>query len=609
MIELKYNDETAHFEAYFKDVPPSVFNYMLQAVRQLNFSYVSQGYKNFWYTEDAYKILALYDQLKGLYEITFSIEDQTLAEDLIFALDPSYKKVKMPSNKEFFSKHPPKPGKEPFKNYQEETIKFLTLRNRGLASIIMGGGKTYIMCGVIANLLYNKKIDKVMWVCRPEGLIETKLKILFFLQDYFKEEDIEIITINNREIEDYFDKKILLISYNTFRYTSRYYQKLRAKGSSATTQKPRKKYIDFTAWGEPSRIVQILDEGQAIKNDSLQTHFFMQYKEDYAYRYILSGTIGFKLTDYFFPIKYLTPDTFPSFSVWRDYMMLKDPYGYRYTPKPEKAKIFKSKILNELQIVYGEDCLDLPEFQEKETYIDMSPKMQKYYKAFINNEIEIMRKDFGGRELTGSYIRQKFPYLTLFTCDPSLIKDTLNISWDFKDNPKLEITDSLLEQYIKEEGRKVILWSGHPRIINELEKHYKKYSPIIIHGDEKTSVKKDERYDQVQLFRTNKDKNLLICSYVLNSSIDIPEATRTIYWDLIPDNDKFNQSKKRHHRIGQKENTITHYLMFDESVDVYVWNEILQAKEETRELLTSNRELSLEDYKKIFNRKAKFTVT
>lgn len=609
MIQIKYNDTTAFFEIYFKDLPTSTFNYVLETVRRFNCMYSAQGKTSFWYTIDPFIILALYDELKGLHDISFSNEDKALAEDLIFAIDPSYKKVKMPFNKEFFSKHPPKLGKEPFTNYQEETIRFLTLRNRGLASIVMGGGKTYIMCGVIANLLFNNKIDRIMWVCRPEGITETKLKILFFLQDYFTEDDIGVITINNREIEDYFDKKILLISYNTFRYTSKYYQNLRATGTGKSTKQPRKKYIDFTKWGNPERIVQILDEGQAIKNDSIQTHFFMQYKDNYAYRYILSGTIGFKITDYFFPIKYLIPETFPSFSAWRDYMMVKEPFGYRYLPKPEKVKLFKSKILQELQIVYGENCLDIPEFQEKEVYISMSPNMKKLYQSFIKNEITVMKQDNEGRELTGQHIKQKFPYLSLFTSDPSLIKDTFNISWDFKDNPKLEITDSLLEQYIKEEERKVIIWSGHPKVINELQKYYKKYSPIIIHGDEKTSMKKDERYDEVQTFRTSKDKNLLICSYVLNSSIDIPEATRTIYWDLIPDNDKFNQSKKRHHRIGQKENTLTHYLMFDESIDIYIWNEILQVKEETRKLLTSTKELTLDDYKYIFNRKAKFRVT
>ena len=162
-----------------------------------------------------------------------------------------------------------------------------------------------------------------------------------------------------------------------------------------------------------------------------------------------------------------------------------------------------------------------------------------------------------------------------------------------------------MNKWIDDENRKVIIWCQHPRVINELKKIFKKYNPFVVHGDEKTSIRKKERDNLIQDFRTSKDRNLLICSYVLNSSIDLYEATRVIYFDNITDNDQRNQSKKRPWRIGQKESVEAYYLLFDDSIDIYIYYEILQRKDKIRNLMINKKELTLEDYKKVF--KAKVT--
>jgi len=622
MITINFNDFTGAFEIKVHDSNSrvtSIFDYIVTTLRDYHCSARKGGV---WFTYSPFIIFPIYNDLSSIEEVVFSEEDQQLAKDLMFPTDTSFKKYKMRFNNEFFTKHPPILGKPPYENFQMDTIRFLTGKNRGVASITMGGGKTYIMCGVIANLLYNNRIDKVMWVCRPEGLIETKMKILFFLGDYFTEDDIAIVTTDNREIEDYFDKKIILTSYNTFRITSKYYYDLKTKKpkkrkvkegeepkeekKKKTVFKPRKGIIDFSKWCAPERMVQILDEGQAIKNDSQQTNAFLIHRDAYAFRYILSGTIGYKVEDYFYPLKYLVPESLPSHSEWEKYIFKPhETLRYKYDVRVEALSHFKERVIDSVQIVFGEGCLDLPPFQQKEVYLPMSPKMRKMYKTFIEDAIEELNTKVTDEEQT-RLLKTSFAYYTLFTSDPSLLNEKFNFDWDFKENPKIEVVESLLDKYINEENRKVIIWSNHPIVINNLGKILNKYHPIIIHGDEKSSMKKDERHSEVQDFRKNPKKNLLITSYVLNSSIDIPEATRTIYWDLIADNDKFNQSKKRHHRMGQKETTITHYLMFDQSVDVYIWNEILEAKENVRRVMTSLGKLDIEFCKRLFNSKAQF---
>ena len=46
--------------------------------------------------------------------------------------------------------------------------------------------------------------------------------------------------------------------------------------------------------------------------------------------------------------------------------------------------------------------------------------------------------------------------------------------WKFEDHSKLEVTTALLERFITDEGKKTILWSGHPMSIKQLGEYYKK---------------------------------------------------------------------------------------------------------------------------------------
>jgi SNF2 family DNA or RNA helicase len=411
-------------------------------------------------------------------------------------------------------------------------------------------------------------------------------------------------------MENYFDKKVIVTNYTTFRLSNEYYhiikQKIKKKKKDGT-KLPKVKaggaYIDFSKWGKPEELFIILDEGQSIKNyDSQQSQSLHYHKKYFDYRGVLSGSLGYKVLDYYSICKFLIPETIPySYSEFRDYLTVRDSYGK--TVKPVKVKEFKEKVLNELQISFNKDVLDLPPFIEEEIYIKMNDKMRNLYKSFIDQSvIDLVKKK--EQELSGHQLENAFMYLSMFTSDPLLVKDKFNFSWEITDNPKTEIVDSMLDQMINNENKKTIIWCNYPRVINELKLVYKKYDPIVIHGDEKTSVKRLERDKTIQEFRTNNNKHLMICSYVLNSSIDLYEATRQIYWDNITDNDKRDQSKLREWRLGQKEAVKSYYLLFDNSIDIYIYNEILLKKGNVRNLMINKKELTLEDYKAVFNAKA-----
>lgn len=607
MVKVYFNFTTGFFHIKL-DSTQMYFSDIIQLLKENYYCSYSNKYRE-WYHKSAITIQNIIDDIKAYDKIFISQEDKDLIKDLIYPRDSSFKNLKIIQNKEWFEKHKPILGKTPYENYQLDTVKFCSSRNRSIQDLAPGTGKTYIESGVLANFLKNTKIEKILWVCKPEGVLSTYFKILQFLPEYYTENDIGICATDNREIEDLFNKKIILTNYTTFRLTEEYYHSMRVKsrkikGKIVKTKKAIKPTIRFDKWCDKSKAYIILDEAQSIKNyDTQQSHIIHLYKDFFDFRTVMSGTLHYKVTDGYSIAKFLVPESLPySFSEWRKYMADREETKFIKKFRPDRVKEFKERVLNPLQISFGEEVLDLPPFIEEPIYIQMNNKMREYYKKYIEYMVEGLQNKKED-ELNIQNVENYFFPLVMFTSDPILVKKDFPYEWDFNDNPKIEVTKSLLEKHLEENNEKVIIWSNHPKTINELKKVLKKYNPYVIHGDEKTSVKKSERFEMVKEFRESKDRNLLICSYVLQSSIDIQEANVQIYYDIQLDTDKFNQSKKRTWRLEQKKTVWSYYLLFNNSIDIYIWNEVIMRKEKVRNILTSKEYLELQDYKNIFNAK------
>jgi SNF2 family DNA or RNA helicase len=182
-------------------------------------------------------------------------------------------------------------------------------------------------------------------------------------------------------------------------------------------------------------------------------------------------------------------------------------------------------------------------------------------------------------------------------------KDNLELilsKWQFKDNSKLEVCNSLLHKYLEEENRKVILWSGHPYVIESLKTYFAKYNPLIIHGEMKFKDKTKERDDILELFKKSPEHNLLIASYlVLKTAVNITEATRSIYFDKSYDFIPYSQSSRRNYRIGSKETVIETSLILEDTLEV-VQDYRLKQKANLNNILLRRDSLSKEEWKSLF---------
>lgn len=556
-----------------------------------------------WYTKDAMLMMACLIDLQAYDTVEISEEDKEFIKDFIYPDDPEFKIVKKSIPADFIKEFPPLiglPGKEDF---QLKAMKKGIERNRLILDIAVRHGKTYITCGILYSMFQNNEVDKVLIVCRPEGLENFRIELLKFLHKYLTEEDIVIVDKKHRNIEEYFDKKIIISSYSTFRLSGAYYNTLKNKKSKA--RKPEKETINFASWGNKRTL--ILDEAQSINNhDSLQSHFLHLYKNNFYKRILLSGSLGYKFLKYYSLISFLLPNSLPySFTVWSKYLTKSNSHPRDlFKPsnlKAEQVKEFKEKLIDKVQVSYH-NCLPFTQNHENFIYIRMNEDMRKLYREFVESELKELLKD--EVKVKTNKLIPRFPYLIQFTSDPTLLKDKFKIgAWKLEDNPKIDVLSSLIEKHVDENKEKIVIWCKSPHMINLLAEHYKSYNPYKIHGVEKTSVKRDERIDELNDFKKSTTRHILFSNYVLSTSISMVEATTQIFYDLPLDNDPFEQSKARITGPLQKKETNTYYLMFNNSVDIYIWKNLLTMKQNVKDILSSKEELDLEDYKEIFNAK------
>lgn len=573
----------------------------IQSIFKMNhvkFDYSSKTYIE----EPSLKAKNLYDELKDYTDVEISEDDLSMLDFATYPPSNEVKRIKYSVNKELIEKHPPMKGVEGHENFQLEAIKYTIQKNRVILSIGCRHGKSYISIISFGSLLLKNVIDKVFVVCRPEGIVNYKLEILRFLP-FIKEDDIAIITKDNRNIEDYFNKKIIITSYNTFRLTSVYYKTLRTKkikDKKTTMKSARKSYVDFSKFGNNRMI--ILDECQSINNYSSQQSTCLHLIKDYFERRVeMSGSIGYKFLQMYSLCKFLVPQRIPySFSDWKN-LVSKDDWGRELNE--EKVKEFKENVIDDLMISYH-NCVPQKEENFELIYVDMDDKMRKIYQEFSSSVINDLVKENNG-EVTRQSILEKLNYLSQITSDPSLLEIK---GWKLEDNPKVEILKSLFEKYIDDEDRKVIVWSNHPRVLNGLAEIFSSYNPCVIHGDEKTSVKRENRIDRVNEFKNDSKQKILFTNKVLSTSISLVECSVNIYFDVPSDADYFEQSRKREQGALQKKEIYTNILMFDKSVDLYLYYEVLLKKQTMKGLISMKDKLGLEDYKNILNPKREYFI-
>jgi len=517
----------------------------------------------------------------------------------------------------------------PLGQFQIEGIKKLIQHSRFLLSDEMGNGKSYQTISALNHLWSYNKIDRLFIVTKNATLFHNWInELLRFSTFITNENEIAYIDKNNRNIFDACNQyKCLITDYGTFRLISDYYHKQAGRKS----KKYLKTSIPVNNWKTENNRAIVLDECHLIKNQDSQTSQKLKMvKHFFEYRYGLSGTPApnlinsdqkgannkpkkvINITEFFSIFEFLDDniinqkfdwflssnfDTGNKFQKWG-----KNSINFVYTKKynefMEKVKPFMLKRLKK-------DVLpNLPDLNIKKIIVRLSEKQLNIYTKVAE---DIISKIFTNNStIYYKEIKERFILINLICSDPKLLSDeyiytkelsTLLNSWKFKENSKLPICNSLIDEHIKNTEEKMIIWSFHPYTINHLQEYYIKYNPIILHGGIKEYSRSKSKADYIKdflyNFRNNKDVKLAILSpLILGTGINLEFCKYNIFFDRDWDVKNYVQALNRCHRATSTKDVFVYNLVLYKTIEVML-NEVLELKKSLNDSLKDQQHLTI----------------
>lgn len=549
----------------------------------------------------------LYSAKEGILELR-KIEVFNIDRDLLEAMEPQ------PETE--FLRIPYKESclrKEPLGDYQVNGIKRHSKQTRLLNAFKMGLGKTYTVISALNHLWDRDLIDRILIVAPTESLYNFKREILECATFPITEDEIYMANVENRDPFGS-DCKVVIMTYRSFLMLSdeAYFRvkKKRAKNY-------RLACLPIDQWGTKRAIV--LDESHKIKSTKArQTKVLHLHKHHFRFRYLLSGTpypngVADLYSQITFMDEGLIPETYHEWletvaylgNRWSDYAI--------NSYKADEVENFLEKVKPWILREFAEGNIELPDQFIKKIYVGMNKKHREIYRRFIKYILTVSREEHG--RIIMKEVYKKFPYVTLAVNNPCLLKGkeefavhdrylaSLIDSWKFEDHSKLDACTSLLERYINEEKKKVIIWTGHPLTNEQLKEYYKKYNPISIHGQievPKGMLKAEYRDQLLEKFKKDPKHHILIASFqMLSSAVNIVEAPRAINFDRSWSFLHWAQLIKRNHRIGSTEEVIVNPLIIEKTIEEKQ-DRVLEKRENLDQELLNRDSLSQKEWEELF---------
>jgi SNF2 family DNA or RNA helicase len=540
------------------------------------------------------------------------IEPLEISLDLLEKISPKketeYFRIKLD---ESLLKSPPKG------EYQLEGIRQGIRQSRLMYAWEMGLGKTYAVISVINHLWANNLADRVLVLCPTESLVNFRLEFLRFNSFGLTEDDFYTASASNREPFQP-NHKIVILTYNTFRVLSDdRYKKSKGKKAPKGKKVPayRTPQFDLSDWG--TNRVLVADESHMLKNwAAKQTKIVRMEKKYFRFRYMLSGT----------PYPNGPHELYSQLTIldegiigesYNNWLASVANLGNEYSDyavaswKPDSVKEFIKNSKPWMIREFTEGNIELPDRIMKKNFYDLSPKQLSIYQLLISYQLSIIKEEKG--TIRTREVENKFPFMIQAVEDPCRLKGKIDQMrspnlwkavdrWKFEDNSKLPICTSLLDRNISE-GHKTILWSGHPTTMDSLAEFYRRYKPIVIHGQIKVPKGTDSgvhRNNLLETFKNDPKHNLLIASYkVLSVAVNIVQSRRSIYFDRSFDLKEWLQSIKRSHRIGQTEMVLVNSLIGYRTLEMRL-DRKLERKTATNDNLLAVDSLPPDEWVKIF---------
>lgn len=338
------------------------------------------------------------------------------------------------------------------------------------------------------------------------------------------------------------------------------------------------------AWGVE---ILVCDESQRLKNhQSKRAKAVVAIADRTAHNYLLTGS----------PILNSAMDLFMQFRVLdRGETLGKNFFGFRakyfhdanakwagkqsYFPKWEERSdtydLLQEKIKAKALRVLKKDCLDLPPLLKQVIDVELSPEQAKAYREMYNDYITFLEDSKGQpRAVVAQMAVTKA--LRLQQIVSGFVNDEHGNPIRFKNVPRLDALEEMLEDLVVDGKQKVIVWAtfkeNYKMIAEVCDKLKIKYEFIV--GDTK------DKQAAMKSFRTDPSIGVCIANQGAGGvGIDLIEAPYMIYYSKGMKLEDDLQSEARNYRGGSEmHDSVTRYdLRAPNTIDALI-NERLAQK-------------------------------
>ncbi len=369
-------------------------------------------------------------------------------------------------------------------------------------------------------------------------------------KDIFDFQKVLVVTMSSlkqqwqREIERFTNEKACIIAGNAQKRKEQY----RTDTSLFKITNYEAVLRDVTIISRLKPDVIVLDEAQRIKNFATKTAEAVKSLPR-QHAIILTGTpLENKLEDVYSLVQFLDPERLsPLWQFAADHFLLSrrkkgDILGYvnlnrlHEKLKPLVIRRRKEEVLEQL-----------PELIVNDYFIDLHQEQAEIHAGYSQSLLPLLNKKF----LTPMDLLRIQALLLKMrqTCDSTYLVDrTTNIS------PKLDELANILDELIKQNGRKVVIFSEWTTMTMLIGKHLSREAIPFVELSGKVPVAK--RQALIDEFDTNPACKVFLSTDAGGTGLNLQAADCVVNFELPWNPAKLNQRIGRVNRIGQKSTCI-----------------------------------------------------
>lgn len=503
------------------------------------------------------------------------------------------------------------------KNFQLQGINWRLQRSSYLDAFDTGTGKTISNICVFSHLYKNNIIDGII-ILVPIGLAYNWQEEILDKVNMFKKEDIQIIDnlLKVKCFEKFQDKKILIIRHDLYADCIASYRKdYQSRKSLKDLRWKTADYVDIKKMWNKHNIFLCIDECDSFNHStSLKVKSLFSTKKYFDFKALLSATPWMNGQEDCYPLlTFIDHSIIPmeenAFKLW-----LSNSIGNRW----DKYAITEyntenvQKLMQAYQPIFiqtrKEDLEEIKTIRHfKDIKCQILPEQMILYEKITEQVLHILQEEYD--QISWKLLNEKLHLILEVFDNPLLLKkrqysddtihDILN-KWKIEEDSKFIYLKNRLEYLIEQNKKKVVIFDIHPTTIEMLSEKFKKYSPLIIHGELKVRDKEKDRKEKENLFNfDDRYKLMILSSYTSSRGINLQYGSSNIIHYTLPFNAiPFKQGSERTDRVNSTEDSTIESLYYPHTIDAYRYNKVVRRMEMNKNM---DKVLDQKDLNRLLN--------